>query len=875
MKLHLLVVLFCLFSFIACDIQENPLSSPTEYLERGVQCFNDGSYRQAKEYFEKTLTLANQHNEFISAAELYGYLGRTNLKLGEYREALDNLENAVQASAQISDYRLQAQACVWKGDVLLQMREFADAANCFRKSMQLSSALNDGITRAQTEVRLGSTLCSSEKLEQAAVSYNEALGSLRNGSPGTDVAEALLGLGEVYRRQGKHAEAVNTLTQALGDLGRADSPLLEARLKMTMGLVRRAQSNTNAAITEFRDAVNLLRRKQVGRDYETLLLFYIGRIYEENGRSGDAKKYYTDALDIARSLGDKIVEDYLYVFVVRCNVHLMTQEQREKTIDRLLQSYQQIARKFQECGHRTGEAYLYTLIGSIFESENNLAAARTMFQKAVAIEAEMRGEYVDAELHLPFLAELGIDKEHNDWYEKLAYVLISMNLKNEALATLDLMQLRSSTRIFEHLDVTVRHPSLKEDVRTCRSKLHAIKVMELELSNLLSGKQKVVDNQTVLGIRAQLTTLTHEVKEKAELIVGVQPNYETLLVPGFKKIQDLQVMIPQGSMVLQFLPAERELFLFALSRNRLDVRRVPIAKDSLLSLVHQYQQLLQDPAVYAGAGGESSMGLMTMFDRLSTRLYDCFIRPIDTQLDRSLVIITRDEFRDFPFHAIERQDTRGNVKYLIELTSVDYLPSLSSLRYKTAGTSFIRTVNAFGNPTGKNWSVDYELRDIRSFFKGASIMIGVEATWKNLVTSRGDVLQLSTDFLNTRSGYDLGEIVISNGKTPGETANAAFEQLTGQEPYPLVLLSNQDAQGIGLTPQHALLLRLNGTSDVFLNAWFADRKAAKFFSEFVYTNLAAGLAPGDAYRQALLNLIGTREVSHPRSWGQFFHFGIG
>jgi CHAT domain-containing protein len=71
------------------------------------------------------------------------------------------------------------------------------------------------------------------------------------------------------------------------------------------------------------------------------------------------------------------------------------------------------------------------------------------------------------------------------------------------------------------------------------------------------------------------------------------------------------------------------------------------------------------------------------------------------------------------------------------------------------------------------------------------------------------------------------------------------------------------------------VLRINGTSDVFFNSWFSDRKAAKFYSEFFYTHLANGLAPGDAYRQALLNLIRTRDVSHPHSWGQFFHFGLG
>jgi hypothetical protein len=108
-----------------------------------------------------------------------------------------------------------------------------------------------------------------------------------------------------------------------------------------------------------------------------------------------------------------------------------------------------------------------------------------------------------------------------------------------------------------------------------------------------------------------------------------------------------------------------------------------------------------------------------------------------------------------------------------------------------------------------------------------------------------------------------------------QSTTAPFEKLTELAAVPVMILSNQYGQGLGLSAEHALLLHLNGASDVFFNAWQADRKAAKFFSEYFFTHLANGLAPGDAYRQALLNLIRTREVSQPRSWGQFFHFGIG
>jgi CHAT domain-containing protein len=266
---------------------------------------------------------------------------------------------------------------------------------------------------------------------------------------------------------------------------------------------------------------------------------------------------------------------------------------------------------------------------------------------------------------------------------------------------------------------------------------------------------------------------------------------------------------------------------------------------------------------------------MTRFATLSTQLYDYLLRPVDGLLERNLLIIVSPEFENFPFHAIERQGRDGTVQYVVEFTSVDYLPSLSALRFKGASSQRFEQVVALGNPTGKNWSIDYELRDIRSFFKEATILISMDATWDNLKSAEADLLQLSTDFVMSEGTSVLGMVSFAKPQTPEDVSKVPFEKLLELRAPSLIVLSNQYGQGFGLTSAHAMVLRINGTPDVFLNAWFSDRKTSKFFSEFFYTHLANGLAPGDAYRQALLNLIRTRDVNHPHSWGQFFHFGVG
>ncbi len=154
-------------------------------------------------------------------------------------------------------------------------------------------------------------------------------------------------------------------------------------------------------------------------------------------------------------------------------------------------------------------------------------------------------------------------------------------------------------------------------------------------------------------------------------------------------------------------------------------------------------------------------------------------------------------------------------------------------------------------------------------------MIGLEASWDNLKSVKADILLISTEFSRQSIELPLGNIVLSNGLIVEQSTNAPFQKLTELAAAPVVILSNQYGLGVGLTAEHALLFQINGTSDIFYNAWQADRKAAKYFSENFFTHLANGLAPGDAYRQALLNLIRIREVNQPRSWGQFFHFGTG
>jgi tetratricopeptide (TPR) repeat protein len=874
-KRTLLLLVLGIFLLLACDIGEHPLTDPTEIYEKAVILIQERSFKQAKPLLEQAIDLFKKLKRTDQLAEAFTFLVQTELELGEFRAALAVSEEAATLMRKEGDVHGEVRLALFDGDIYAEMQMFDHAIAWYRHASASATAFGDTIAFIEAQLKLASTLKINNDLDEALHIYKDVLAKAQANSNDLNVVAACSGIGNVYRIQQRYTEADNSLTQALASTGQIRDPLLVARVHMEIGLLHSAQNNVNSALGDFRDAINTLRRVHVGKELETVILFRLGHLYEQSGKLVESKRYYTEAIELARSQGDRIAENYLSIFIVRCNFGLMTSEQKSQGKEKLQQSYEQIARNFQECRHIAGEGYLYTQIGKEAEHAGNLLKAQEWYTKAVTLAQNTLAEYCDVEFHEPYQAALGIYSLHTNWYELLSALLIKMQRQEEALKILEFARVKELAAVFQKLDVSLRHPKVKKQTKDVQTQLQKAKMLEVEYTARFSNRQYLSESKDINELHAELESVKQSIRKGSLDVISEHPNYETLVFPSRVEVSTLRNYISNGSLAIEFLPTDDTLYIFALTHSKLVVRASALRRDSLFRVMAEYRRLLQDPAVYSGEPGEANVASMTRFAILSMQLYELLLRPVDDLFERNLIIVVNREMDGFPFHAIERQDAKGNVKYVIELTTVDYVPSLASLRYHSVPFTRTQDVVAFGNPTGKNWSVDYELRDIRSFFKNAHVMVGLEASWDNLKSIKADILQISTEFSQRNTELSLGSIVLSNGLIVEQSTTAPFENLTELAAVPVMILSNQYGQGLGLSAEHALLLHLNGASDVFLNAWQADRKAAKFFSEYFFTHLANGLAPGDAYRQALLNLIRTREVSQPRSWGQFFHFGIG
>jgi tetratricopeptide (TPR) repeat protein len=865
-------ILLLTFLFVRCSPDHGIPTDAVELLEKAKALFHEKSYRQSEMMFAQAMLAFEQGHAYATLAEISGYMGRIALEEGEFAAAIEQIESGLRHARLANDYREEMRLQSFLGDVYRAMGEYEKAYDAYQVVRELASAFSDAATTAETEYNLAVVLLYDGKEDQARELCENAVAYYRTRTDPHRLGSALWLLGDIFVRQKRYSEALNILNQAEAAAERSTDSLLVSRVKLSLGRLYRTNGNSVTALRYFRDATNSLRSRKGPKEFEPVLLFEIGNVYFEAGQYDNARRFFNDAATIARTAGDRIAENFLYLHIVRCNEKLADIQKTPANAERVARAYRQLAPRFADILCRSGEALCYARAAAAYETSRMQTTAREMYVKVISLLEEKNGEYWSPELHEPYLREISIPPE--GIYDRLASLLVELRAPGEALAILERSQQARYQHQFRRRDIEVRHPQLKDEMLQMRNLLRDMRMVEVEVSALLGIRQRASASQRINELRAKLNKGKSDIPKLAAKIVSLYPNYEPLTAVVPPKLLEVQSSLPRGTLAVRFLPTENRLLIFALSRTRFEVKSSPVARHQLAGMMQEYNNMLQDPRVYAGTAGEASVPLMTRFARLSTQLYDYLIRPLEPLLERNLVIITDSFIDGFPLHALERQEPNG-VKYLIEITNVDYLPTLSSFRYRTASALRIRTIVAAGNPLGKNWSIDYELRDIRSFFKDASIFIGMEASWQSLSRARGDVLQIATQFIQDEREFPCGSIVLADGQTPEKEQLVPFAALASINPFPLIFLSNQIGSGTGLTSTHALLLRMNGSSDVFLNAWTADRKAAKFFSEFFYTYLSNGLAPGDAYRQALLNLIKTREVNHPRSWAQFFHFGIG
>jgi CHAT domain-containing protein len=355
-------------------------------------------------------------------------------------------------------------------------------------------------------------------------------------------------------------------------------------------------------------------------------------------------------------------------------------------------------------------------------------------------------------------------------------------------------------------------------------------------------------------------------REFADSLLFVAPQLRAAVSQDILQLSEIQRLVPEGSALVVFAPTERSLYALVTTKEQSVVRTSSIDKLSLRTLMSAYGEALRR------SNAEMDHGSVVVAQRrvadLASRLYQILVKPIDNvglKVSRLLVVMPAG-FPFVPVHAM-RQGPRSG-EYAIQKYSLRYLPFSEAILSKSSRLNRYPVVVGFGNQGRTSRDVEYEVRDAKAFYKDAKLYFNKDATLYRMHEVSGDILHAAFELVYRPQHTGNSFFLLNEGAGYFSLRYHRFGELFSVHPFSTVLLSNlNDAEPNIVVPT---IFRMNGCEDVVLNGYTASRKAKKAFNAFFYTNLIAGASTEDAYRRALLEMIGGEEFALPNHWACFF-----
>ena len=569
------------------------------------------------------------------------------------------------------EYRIQVfpaskQAVMGRYQILAQRPRQAEP----RDQMQIA---------AERAVCEGERLRSNQNVESKREAINQfelALGLWQTLGEAYEEAVAYYGLGLSYRQLGENQKAVSSFKNGFAIM-RSQNNRYGAAITQTglawsylyLGAVGEALDNFSQAL-RLRHAVN-------DRNGEALTLYGIGWAYDHKGEQQQALDYFLRSLSLRQELRDlrgeavtRVGIGHIYSRMQRgdealSHLHRALAIVRElgdsyleaDTLDRLgwahlaLNQVSTAAECFQQAlplrrmvGDSIGEAAVRHGLAQAEYRQGRLSAARDQMEASLALIESSRAEVSSPQFRTTFFASVA------DYYQFAIKVLMRMHEEEPSSDYAALaLQISERARARSLLDL------LSEARAELRSEapaqlLESERILRQEI-NLAADRQRS-RGRTDTANAAKLTALLNQYEEIQSQIRTSSPRYAALVRPAPLSLADLQRLLDDDTLLLEYAVGEERSYLWAVTPTSLESHPLPgravIQTDvrHLLNSLGDVQRPPQQQPINPEPAKES-------FYKAAAALSQTLLSPVAAQLkNKRLVIVADDALQYLPFAAL-------------------------------------------------------------------------------------------------------------------------------------------------------------------------------------------------------------------------------
>jgi tetratricopeptide (TPR) repeat protein len=230
-------------------------------------------------------------------------LAVTKWRLGRIEVAAADAQQALEDNTRLDCAEGVAMSLIVLGIIRDNQGRFREAIDCQRRGLEIARASGNRTQEAAQLLNLGWVHLRLEEPEAAAGFHSQAMVAFEAAGQPTGAAEARHGLAAAYTCLGRYDEALPLAEQALAveiEYGHLET---RADIMVTIGRIYQKQGRHGDAVEQLARALAVCRGVEQPA-LTTLALNTLGDTYQDCGDHASSAEYHTEALGLAEHSGD-------------------------------------------------------------------------------------------------------------------------------------------------------------------------------------------------------------------------------------------------------------------------------------------------------------------------------------------------------------------------------------------------------------------------------------------------------------------------------------------------------------------------------------------------------------------------------------------
>ncbi|HEX9655812.1 MAG TPA: tetratricopeptide repeat protein [Bacteroidota bacterium] len=843
-----------------------------------TSAFEQGDFQRARVFLREAVVLDQNLGRDAQLADEHRLLARVFAGVAEFDSAVEHYDRAIIHAKAVADRGGARSSTLEIAALYRFIGEERKAFSLYIEALRLARVFGDEAGVLDIEwAMLPSARALRNFEEEDRILSNLLNHAVTTGNVQTQ-ARVYSETGYSYRRAGDEQGALENFLRALTFADQLRDTLASLNVLKDIGDLYEHLGKPNDALQTYGEALNRADRTAANADGIRLeLLIRVGNVYLARQQLNDAVRFYRAGLNAAIRRKNKIAEGYLFLQLGHCYLG------GQGNLPEALKSFQSGLELFDGLAYPAGQVYAHVSLGMGRQRAGQLTEALVHYKKSVETREVSYWLRPGDDVYLECEDASGQSSEFAP-YDVLIELLLELGRYEEAFWY---MERRHGFQLFHSLsslDAKTPQESLNESLAAFQHQ-RALRVgAERTYRNLLEENISVVDRIT--DVKSSMEGYGTRLAENAEKIVQTTRVLEPFVRIANIGLAEVLKLLPKGVVLVEHFPARKALYMFVASNARVSVEIAAVKKETVVSQVDEFNALLNRRQQAADSSDIVKRALERRIDELTTSLYSSFVRPIEGDIAGAtkLLVVPQKETAKLPLHALRRVAVRGQ-SYVAQQFVVSYLPAALTLLYKPAPSRANQSSNPLpqgpsslevagvGYAGTTEWDAEYELRDTRAFFKDARLYFGQDATLATVRNERADVFQLAAEFSYDEMYPGNSYFILSDGKAFNTWRKVFWGELTKVHSFPLVILSDFSGSGATMESELPFILFSQGCASVITQSYSPARRTTKYFGEFFYTSLAAGLSVQDAFKEMQNGMIKDPENAASYVWAQYFLWG--